>query len=49
MSSKKNVFGVIFIIALSYYWMNYVKKGPIYASKKVLSDKTVLITGKWFN
>ncbi|CAK8684476.1 unnamed protein product [Clavelina lepadiformis] len=44
MSSKLLVSAVIAVV-VGYYWLNYVKRGPIYESDKKLNGKTVLITG----
>ena len=48
MFAKKTFFTLFFCVGLSYYWMNYVKRGPVYESEKRLLGKTVLITGKVF-
>ncbi|CAK8680742.1 unnamed protein product [Clavelina lepadiformis] len=44
MSFKLLVSAVIAVV-VGYYWLNYVKRGPIYESDKKLNGKTVLITG----
>ena len=44
MSFKLLVSAVIAVV-VGYYWLNYVKRGPIYESDKKLNGRTVLITG----
>ncbi|CAK8680740.1 dehydrogenase/reductase SDR family member 13-like [Clavelina lepadiformis] len=44
MSFKLLVSAVIALV-VGYYWLNYVKRGPIYESDKKLDGRTVLITG----
>ncbi|XP_076812995.1 retinol dehydrogenase 12-like [Clavelina lepadiformis] len=44
MSFKPLVSAIIAVI-VGYYWLNYVKRGPVYESDKKLNGKTVLITG----
>nr|CAB3237683.1 dehydrogenase/reductase SDR family member 13-like [Phallusia mammillata] len=44
MLSRKFVY-LVFAVLLAYYWMNYIKRGPIYKTDKRLDGKTVLITG----
>lgn len=44
MLSKSQVF-LVFVALFAYFWMKYVKTGPIYTTDKRLEGKTVLITG----